>query len=62
MESKQLTPREGPPQILEKLVEKRLGMESGDKAEAVEREIDQVVYGLYELTAEEVAIVEGSGK
>jgi hypothetical protein len=45
---------------LEKLVKKRLGLEAGPKAEAVEREIDQVVYGLYGLTAEEVAIVEGS--
>jgi len=47
---------------LEKLVEKRLGLEAGAKAEAVEREIDQVVYGLYGLTAEEIKIVEGSGK
>ncbi|MDX9750224.1 MAG: TaqI-like C-terminal specificity domain-containing protein [Flavobacteriales bacterium] len=47
---------------LEKLVEKRLGMEAGPAAEAVEREIDQVVYGLYGLTAEEIAIVEGSVK
>lgn len=47
---------------LEKLVEKRLGMEAGPKAEAVEREIDQVVYGLYGLTEEEIRIVEESVK
>lgn len=47
---------------LEKLVEKRLGMVAGPKAEAVEREIDQVVYGLYGLTPEEIEIVERSGK
>ena len=57
---------------LEKLVEKRLGLAAaakaadaeaaGAKAEAVEREIDQVVYGLYGLTAEEIKIVEGRGK
>ncbi|MBK9765172.1 MAG: hypothetical protein IPO87_17980 [Flavobacteriales bacterium] len=47
---------------MEKLVEKRLGMEAGAKAEAVEREIDQVVYGLYGLTDQEIKIVEGSGK
>lgn len=47
---------------LERLVDKRLGLEAGAKAEAVEREIDQVVYGLYGLTDEEIAIVEGSGK
>jgi hypothetical protein len=45
-----------------KLVEKRLGLEAGAKASSVEREIDQVVYGLYGLTEEEVAIVEGSGR
>ncbi|HRO98093.1 MAG TPA: TaqI-like C-terminal specificity domain-containing protein [Flavobacteriales bacterium] len=47
---------------LEKLVEKRLGLEAGPAAEKVEREIDQVVYGLYGLTEEEIGIVEGSGK
>ncbi len=47
---------------LEKLVEKRLGLEAGTAAEAVEREIDQVVYGLYGLTEEEIRIVEGSVK
>ena len=47
---------------LERLVEKRLGLAAGDQAEGVEREIDQVVYGLYGLTEEEVGIVEGSGK
>jgi adenine-specific DNA-methyltransferase len=47
---------------LEKLVEKRLGLAAGPAALAVEQEIDQVVYGLYGLTAEEIAIVEGSGK
>jgi adenine-specific DNA-methyltransferase len=47
---------------LEKLVEKRLGLAAGAKAEAVEREINQVVYGLYGLTEEEIKIVEGSGK
>jgi hypothetical protein len=47
---------------LEKLVEKRLGLEAGPEAEAVEREIDQVVYGLYGLTEEEIKIVEGSVK
>jgi len=52
---------------LEKLVEKRLGLTSvatdarqRAEAERIEREIDQVVYALYGLTAEEVAIVEGS--
>lgn len=47
---------------LDKLVDKRLGMEAGPAAEAVEREIDQVVYGLYGLTDEEIRIVEGSVK
>jgi len=47
---------------LEKLVEQRLGLEAGAAAEALEREIDQVVYGLYGLTAAEIAVVEGSGK
>lgn len=45
---------------LEKLVEQRLGLEAGPEAEAVEREIDQVVYQLYGLTAEEIRIVEES--
>lgn len=43
-------------------MEKRLGLEAGPKAEAVEQEIDQVVYGLYGLTEEEIGIVEGSMK
>ncbi len=47
---------------LERLVVKRLGMKLGAEAVEVEREIDQVVYGLYGLTAEEIAVVEGSGK
>jgi very-short-patch-repair endonuclease len=54
---------------LEKLVESRLGLtatatDARQRAEAerIEREIDQVVYGLYGLTAEEIKIVEGSGK
>jgi adenine-specific DNA-methyltransferase len=47
---------------LEKLVEKRLGLNAGGAAEKVEREIDQVVYGLYGLTEEEIGIVEGSRK
>lgn len=47
---------------LEKLVERRLGMKPGTEAEAIEQEIDQVVYGLYGLTAEEIAVVEGSVK
>ena len=29
---------------------------------ALEREIDQLVYALYDLTPEEIAIVEGTGK
>ncbi|MBV6489968.1 MAG: hypothetical protein CNCCGFBP_00343 [Fimbriimonadaceae bacterium] len=45
---------------LEKLVEKRLALEAGPEAEAIEREIDQVVYGLYGLTEAEIRIVEES--
>lgn len=61
-----------PPKVkaqLVKLVEKRLGLtavatDARQRAEAerIEAEIDQVVYGLYGLTAEEIAIVEGSVK
>lgn len=54
---------------LEKLVEKRLGLtdvatDARQRAEAerIEAEIDQVVYGLYGLTEEEIKIVEGSVK
>jgi hypothetical protein len=45
---------------LEWQVIRRLGMVAGPAAEAVEREIDQVVYGLYGLTEEEIAVVEGN--
>ena len=34
----------------------------GAAALAIEKQIDQVVYGLYGLTAAEVALVEGRGK
>lgn len=54
---------------LVKLVEKRLGLTSvatdarqRAEAERIEAEIDQVVYGLYGLTEEEIKIVEGSVK
>lgn len=36
------------------------GYESADTS-ALEREIDQIVYALYDLTPEEIAIVEGKG-
>lgn len=52
---------------LEKLVERRLVLTATAtderqhaEAEAIEQQIDQVVYGLYGLTAAEVALVEGS--
>jgi hypothetical protein len=42
------------------LVEKILaGKERGEDTTALEREIDEIVYGLYGLTAEEIAVVEG---
>jgi hypothetical protein len=58
---------------LEKLVEKRLHLSSANatasegeassaKARQIEKEIDQMVYGLYGLTEEEIKIVESSGK
>ena len=62
---KKLPVRKPPAKVkaqLEQLVEKRLGLAAGPWAEAVEREIDQVVYGLYGLTEEEIRIVEGSVK
>jgi hypothetical protein len=36
--------------------------DSGADVSAFEREIDKLVYGLYGLTAEEIKIVEGTGK
>jgi hypothetical protein len=42
------------------LVEKILaGKERGEDTTGLEREIDEIVYGLYGLTAEEIAVVEG---
>ena len=48
-----------------KLVERILSAKAADPAadtSALEREIDRIVYELYGLTEEEIAIVEGSGK
>ncbi len=45
---------------LEKLVEQRMALPPGAAALAIEKQIDQVVYGLYGLTAAEVALVEAS--
>ncbi|MBP9160709.1 MAG: hypothetical protein KBF49_07660 [Flavobacteriales bacterium] len=47
---------------LEHLVEQRMALPAGAEAEAIEQAIDQVVYGLYGLTAAEVALVEASVK
>jgi hypothetical protein len=42
------------------LVEKIIaGKASGEDTTALEREIDEIVYGLYGLSAEEIAVVEG---
>jgi hypothetical protein len=42
------------------LVEKILaGKERGEDTTGLEREIDEMVYGLYGLSAEEIAVVEG---
>ncbi len=49
--------------IQESAAERQLPKRSAPAAaiSALEREIDQLVYQLYELTDEEIAIVEGSG-
>ncbi|MBB1124658.1 Eco57I restriction-modification methylase domain-containing protein [Thiospirillum jenense] len=52
-------------QSIELLVDQILAAKSNNpKADtsALEREIDQLVYALYELTPDEIAIVEGAGK
>ena len=36
-------------------------MKAKDKFRAIERQIDHLVYELYGLTAEEIAVVEGGG-
>lgn len=45
---------------LERLVTERMALPPGPEAEAVEKEIDQVVYKLYGLTEAEIKIVEES--
>lgn len=37
-------------------------MKDGKDTQALENEIDRLVYRLYDLTAEEIAIVEGKTK
>ncbi|MFN0213321.1 MAG: hypothetical protein ACKVT2_03630 [Saprospiraceae bacterium] len=53
-----------PPHRIETLVTRILALKKSDPAadtSALESEIDQLVYGLYGLTEEEVALIEGAG-
>jgi hypothetical protein len=42
--------------LVENIIAKKA---KGEDTAALEREIDELVYGLYGLTAEEIAVVEG---
>jgi hypothetical protein len=47
--------------LVDKIIETKRQTDEADTT-ALEAQIDQLVYQLYELTAEEIAIVEGVGQ